>query len=53
MLRRFIVSGALAIGAVTLTPVSGTAVLADGSSCESLEALKLSDSALRTTGSGS
>ncbi len=46
MLQRFIVSVAFAISAVTLTPVSGTAVLADGSSCESLAALKLPDTTI-------
>jgi feruloyl esterase len=46
MLRRFIASSALAISAVTLTPVSGTAGIADSGSCESLATLKLPDTTI-------
>lgn len=49
MLRRFIVSAAMAIGAVASMPISETAVLADSSACDSLAALKLPDTTVSRT----
>ena len=49
MLRRFMVSAAMAIGAVASMPISETAVLADGSPCDSLAALKLPDTTISRT----
>src|ERR1700690_3982167 len=46
MFQRLIVSAGVAIGAVALTPISETAVLADSGSCESLAALKLPDTTI-------
>ncbi|HET6956928.1 MAG TPA: tannase/feruloyl esterase family alpha/beta hydrolase, partial [Vicinamibacterales bacterium] len=43
-------SAALATGAVALTPMFETAVLADGRSCESLVALKLPDTTISRAG---
>jgi len=49
MLRRFILSTAMAIGAVASMPISETAVLAGSSACDSLAALKLPDTTISRT----
>ena len=46
MLRRFIVSAAMAIGAAASTLLGATPVPADGASCEALSAMKLADTTI-------